>query len=183
MAENLRTLSYRKNSELIGTTKPADLDISGETSPEYQWAYSGIEGNVDVYGRLYTWWAATDNRLICPEGWHLPTDAEWTTLSSYLGGVINAWAKLRETNETHWMAGSTMNTATNETGFTALPGGYRNEKFGFMGMNISGTWWSATQHDTDDAWYRSIDFNTDYFIRDYMAHTKKDGLSVRCIKD
>jgi uncharacterized protein (TIGR02145 family) len=182
MAKNLRTVSYR-NSELIGTTDPAALDISSEDMPKYVWAYSGLESNVDIYGRLYTWYAVTDSRSVCPIGWHLPTDSEWTALTNYLGGATNAWIKLRESGDAHWMAGTTMNTATNETGFTALPAGDRDEKFGFRNMSLQEAWWSATEHGDTEAWYRLIDFITDYLVQDYMAHTKKDGLSVRCLKD
>jgi uncharacterized protein (TIGR02145 family) len=183
MAENLRTARYSSNNDSIGTTIPANLDISGESMPKYQWAYDSNEINVDTYGRLYTWYAATDNRNICPAGWHLPTDEEWTTLINYLGGDFSAWAKLKETGETHWMIGSTFTTPTNESGFTALPGGHRNEKFGFLGKGIAGSWWSAKENSTSDAWYRTLDFNTDYVIRDYMAYTKKDAISIRCLKD
>ena len=83
MAENLKTTKYR-NGDLIGTTTPATLVIEGESTPKYQWAYDGNESNVATYGRLYTWYVATDSRNVCPIGWHVPTDAEWTTLTDYL---------------------------------------------------------------------------------------------------
>ena len=74
MTENLRTTRY-SNGDSIGTTT---LDISGESTPKYQWAYDGNESNVATYGRLYTWYAVTDSRNVCPVGWHVPSDAEWT---------------------------------------------------------------------------------------------------------
>jgi uncharacterized protein (TIGR02145 family) len=84
MVENLKTTKYR-NGDLIGTTNPATLDITGETSPKYQWPHDGNESNVATYyGRLYTWWAVTDSRNVCPTGWHVPSYAEWTTLTDYL---------------------------------------------------------------------------------------------------
>jgi uncharacterized protein (TIGR02145 family) len=101
MAEDLRTTRYR-NGDLIGTTSPSTLDISGESAPKYQWAYAGDEGNVATYGRLYTWHASTDNRSIAPVGWHVPTDAEWVTLTEFLGGEAAAQGKLKEAGTTHW---------------------------------------------------------------------------------
>src|SRR5688500_14669040 len=95
MAENLKTTKYR-NGDLIGTTIPATLDISSESAPKYQWAYNGEESIVATYGRLYTWYAVTDSRNVCPTGWHVPSDAEWTTLTTYLGGESVAGDKLKE---------------------------------------------------------------------------------------
>jgi len=119
MKENLKVTRYR-NGDIITPTNPATLDISGESAPKYQWAYNGDEGNVAVYGRLYTWYAATDLRNVCPSGWHLPTDTEWTTLTTFLGGFKVAGGKLKETGSAHWQSPST--GATNQSGFTALPG-------------------------------------------------------------
>jgi uncharacterized protein (TIGR02145 family) len=83
LTENLKTTKYR-NGDLIGTTTPAGLDIYDEVTPKYQWAYAGNEDNVATYGRLYTWYAITDTRNVCPTGWHVPSDAEWLTLENYL---------------------------------------------------------------------------------------------------
>ena len=77
MAENLRTTRYR-NGDAVGTTNAATLDIGSESAPKYQWAYAGDENNAAAYGRLYTWYAVTDDRNICPAGWHVPGDDEWS---------------------------------------------------------------------------------------------------------
>jgi uncharacterized protein (TIGR02145 family) len=114
MAENLRTTKYR-NGDFIGTTTPATLDISGESTPKYQWAYDGIESNVASYGRLYTWYAITDSRKVCPAGWHVPNSSEWNTLFAYLGGKRVAGGKMKETGSSHWLSPNT--GATNETGW------------------------------------------------------------------
>jgi uncharacterized protein (TIGR02145 family) len=114
------TIKYR-NGDIIGTTTPATLDISSETSPKYQWAYDGNESNVATYGRLYTWYAATDSRAVCPTGWHLPTDAEWTTLTTYLGGESVAGGKLKEAGTTHWNSPiQELTTAVDSQGFLAV---------------------------------------------------------------
>lgn len=95
MVENLKTTKYN-NGDFIGTTSPTTLNIEAESSPKYQWAYDSNENNVSTYGRLYTWFATTDSRNICPTGWHIPTDAEWTTLVNFLGGENEAGNNLNE---------------------------------------------------------------------------------------
>ena len=86
MAENLKTTKYN-NSDLIGTTTPAILDITAEAEPKYQWSYDSTESLVATYGRLYTSYAVSDSRRVCPTGWHIPTDEEWRILRDFLGGA------------------------------------------------------------------------------------------------
>jgi uncharacterized protein (TIGR02145 family) len=179
MVENLKTTRYR-NGELIGTTTPATLDISAESAPKYQWAYAGNESNVLTYGRLYTWYAATDSRGICPVGWHLPTDSEWTTLYTFLGGGSDVGGKLKETGTTHWLSPNA--GATNSSGFSALPGGHRNDVLTFSTLGDSGTWWSSTEYNTDYPWNRGMNCNFSNLYRDNRFN-KNSGLSVRCIRD
>lgn len=178
MAENLKTTKFR-NGDLIGTTAPATLDISSETTAEYQWAYNGDESNVTAYGRLYTRDAVTDSRNVCPTGWHVPSDAEWTALTDYLGGENVAGGKLKETNFTHWL--SPNRDATNETGFTALPDGWRGNYGGFYDIGSRGSWWSSSEYDTDGAWFLGLgsEFGNGYSSNGF----KWFGLSVRCLKD
>jgi uncharacterized protein (TIGR02145 family) len=177
MAENLKTTKYR-NGDLIGTTTPTTLDIQGESTPKYEWAYSGNESNVATYGRLYTWHTVTDNRIVCPTGWHVPTDADWTTLTDFLGGLNLAGGKLKETGTTHW---SDPNTgATNESGFSALPGGQRYNFGTFGNMGSYGRWWSSTEASITTGYYRSMSFN-DNLVYSY-SYVKQSGFSVRCIQ-
>jgi uncharacterized protein (TIGR02145 family) len=131
MKENLKVTKYRDGTA-IGTTTAS---IPNDSSSKYQWAYNGAESNVSTYGRLYTWYAATDSRGVCPSGWHLPTNAEWTTLITYLGESV-AGGKMKEAGTTHWISPNT--GATNSSGFTALPGGYRNGSAAFGSMGHSG---------------------------------------------
>ena len=177
MGENLKTTKYR-NGELIKTTSPVTKDIRVEASPQYQWAYDGRESNVAVYGRLYTWFTVTDSRGVCPIGWHVPTDAEWSTLTTFLGGEIVAYSKLKESGELHWI---NYDTGTNEIGFTALPGGLRNSKGSFDDMGSRGNWWSSTENGQADAWYRLMDCNFNSIYR--YLFLKRNGFSVRCIKN
>jgi uncharacterized protein (TIGR02145 family) len=177
MGENLKTTRYA-NGDLIGTTDPYNKDISSETDPEYQWAYNGNESNIATYGRLYTWYAVTDNRNVCPASWHSPSDAEWTILATYLGGVSVAGGKLKENGTLHWISPNT--GATNETGFTALPGGYRTASGTFSKIGEYAMWWSVTVSD-DLAWARYLLYNNNSVI--VGDDNKKYGYSIRCIKD
>jgi len=177
MAENLKTTKYR-NGDLIGTTTPATLDISGETTPKYQWTYDGNESNVATYGRLYTWYAVTDNRNVCPAGWHVPSDAEWTTLITFLGGIRVAGGKLKETGTTHWQSPNI--GATNESGFTALPSGGREANGTFGGVGDDGLWWSSSETSATIAYNRYMDYLG--FVSSSLG-SKQDGFSVRCLRD
>jgi uncharacterized protein (TIGR02145 family) len=180
MIENLKTTKYR-NGDLIGTTTPSTLDISSESTPKYQWAYNGEESNVAAYGRLYTWYAAIDSRNVCPTGWHMPTDADWTTLTTYLGGESGAGAKLKETGTAHWQSPNT--EATNVSGFTAVPGGFRSAD-GLIVFNSLGDyvyWWSSSELNADAAWIRFLYYTNSDAGR--IGAGKGNGISVRCLKD
>ena len=183
MKENLKTTKYR-NGDLIGTTSPATLDISLESTYKYQWAYNGDESNVNTYGRLYNCYAVTDTRNVCPVGWHVPTDAEWTTLTTYLGGENVAGGKLKEAGFTHRQ--SPNEGASNSSGFTAFPSGFRdgNGTYGYIGYIAN--WWSSSE-----LWRQpmfTIDFFElvyyDYsFVPRYIEENKQIGFSVRCLRD
>ncbi|OFY43216.1 MAG: hypothetical protein A2X18_09245 [Bacteroidetes bacterium GWF2_40_14] len=178
MGSNLKTTRYR-NNDLIGTTTPATLDISGESSPKYQWAYSGNEENVASYGRLYTWYVVNDSRNICPVGWHVPTNAEWTTLATFLGGLSVAGGKLKEAGTGHWQNPNL--GATNSSGFTALPGGYHSSLGFFDTIGYYGLWWSSTEITITNAGY--LNMGKDYVELFMSNYTKSYGFSVRCVKD
>jgi uncharacterized protein (TIGR02145 family) len=176
MVENLKTTKFN-NGDLIGTTTPANLDIIDEINPKYQWAYEGNESNVAIYGRLYTWYAITDARGVCPTGWQVASESDWTTLIDYLGGLSVAGGKLKETSSTHWNSPNT--GATNETGFTALPGGTRYDFFGYLG--VTAYFWSSTEYSSTNAWRFCISYDvTNVYKTNYF---KYNGHSIRCIKD
>ncbi len=156
---------------------------SNSTAYYYVYGYNGSDvataeatSNYTTYGVLYNWPAA---QSACPSGWHLPSDAEWTTLSDYLGGISYAGGKLKEAGTAHWNSPNT--GATNESGFTALPGGYRSSRGTFYGIGNYGYWWSSTQLDTTNAWTRALSFS---YSHDYRGdYDKGDGFSVRCMRD
>ena len=178
MAENLKTTKY-SNGNLIGTTIPATLDVHLESSPKYQWVYDGNESNVSTYGRLYTWYAVTDSRNVCPTGWHLPNNAEWTTLTTYLGGESVAGGKLKETGTTHWLSPNT--GATNESGYSALPGGGRDGYGGFFDIGRNGGMWSSDDFNINSGWYLYLYNDGNNVNR--PSDSKSNGYSVRCLKD
>jgi uncharacterized protein (TIGR02145 family) len=177
MAENLKSTHYANGDPIPdGTGK---VDISGETEPKYWFAYTDDTNNVSTYGRLYTWHTITDDRNVCPVGWHVSTDAEWTTLQNYLGGSSNAGGKMKETGTTHWTSPNT--GATNESGFTAFPSGYRRRNGDFYGINEYGNWWSATEFTATLGWSWALYYNGVFIAR--HDSDKKYAFSVRCIKD
>ena len=180
MAENLKTTKYN-NGDLIGTTTPATLDIHSETNQKYQWAYDGNESNVATYGRLYTWYAITDSRKVCPTGWHIPDNAEWAKLIDYLDGAGTAGSKLKEVGTKHWF--SQNEDAIDEYGFTALPGGGRSWNGIFESIGISGYWWSSSAGDKDNFYgcYQALRFNESLMNSFYIW--AYDAFSVRCIKN
>jgi uncharacterized protein (TIGR02145 family) len=179
MAENLKTTKY-STGDLIGTTSPATLNIISEITPRYQWAYAGNEDNVSVYGRLYTGYAITDNRNVCPAGWHVPSRTEWLIMSEYLGGESVTGNKLKETGQVHWSSPNM--AATNKTGFTALPGGFRSFDgvFGYIGAYGS---FNSTTEDTlhpGNTFYCSLSNNLTTI---FWWGSMYNGISVRCIKN
>jgi uncharacterized protein (TIGR02145 family) len=143
------------------------------------WAGSTPKYYMSTYGAFYNWYTVNTGRL-CPNGWHVPADTEWATLTTYLGGESVAGGKLKEIGATHWASPNT--SATNESGFTALPNGWLSYSTGKIGdLSSSGYWWSSTVYGSLRAWGRQITYNMANVTR---LHTDwKDGFSVRCIKD
>jgi len=177
MAENLKTTKYQNGDpipQVLENTAWGALKTGACC-----WYNNDVKTNKGVYGVLYNWAAINDNRDIAPKEWHIPSDTEWTILTKFLGGKAMAGGKLKETFTGHW---SDPNTgATNSTGFTALPAGFRNNSGAFANAGVIGGWWSTTEYTKSVAWYRYVDYNTSNF---YSVSTyKTSGFSVRCVKD
>ena len=180
MKENLKTTRY-SNGDLIGTTNPSTLDITSEVSPKYQWAAGNNESNVATYGRFYTWFVATDSRNVCPSGWHVPSDTEWERLKIYLGATLVAGGKIKETGTLHWQTPNT--GATNETGFTAVPAGYRFIDGSFVSLTVTCYFWS-TSPDPAISEYglgQGLHYNDNILLRG--GHEKINGMTIRCLKN
>jgi uncharacterized protein (TIGR02145 family) len=141
--------------------------------------YGNIPDSSATYGRLYNWYAVADSHNLCPEGWHIPDDAEWAKLIEVLGGGGIAGGKLKETGIVHWI--SPNNFATNQSGFTALPGGDRNYDGVFNGIGVYAAWWSSTEADATKA--SSYGVHTNYSIVINPHFSKNDGDYVRCVKN
>jgi uncharacterized protein (TIGR02145 family) len=153
------------------------------TTPGYSWYRNDETTYKSTYGALYNWFtvdaASNGGKNVRPVGWHVPGDSEWTTLTTFLGGDAAAGDKLKETGITHWLSPST--EPTNETGFTALPGGYRVTEGLYGSVGNEGKWWSSTMYNGPIAWYRYMYFNISYVGRD--GSYKPYGLSIRCLRD
>jgi len=187
MMENLKVTHYRNGDPIPNVTDNAAWE--GLTTGAYC-AYNNDPLNVATYGRLYNWYAVDDSRNIAPEGWHVPSDAELKQLEMYLGmsqaeadaiGLrgTDEGGKLKEAGTTHWIAPNT--GATNESGFTALPGGLRSYDGTFYSMGYLAYFWSSTEGSSNYAWSRYLScYSSQVYRYDY---SKPYGFSVRCVRD
>jgi uncharacterized protein (TIGR02145 family) len=175
LKENLKTIRYNDGTNIPLVTDNAAWSVLN--SPAYCW-YNNDIGNKNTYGALYNWYAVNTSKL-CPTGWHVPSDAEWTQLTNYLGGEGVAGGKIKETGTTHWESPNT--GATNESGFTALPAGIRGLDGTFHSIWRYSDWWSATVMASNAAFCRQISFSS-YEVSSSGAN-KEAGFSVRCLKD
>jgi uncharacterized protein (TIGR02145 family) len=176
MQENLKTTKYNDYISIPLVTNAGEW--SGLSYPGYCYYNNDITTYNAAYGALYNWYAVNSAKL-CPSGWHVPSDTEWTTLADYLGGKSIAGGKLKDATTTHWIGPNT--GATNETGFTALPGGYRTTGGSFDYIGSIGFWWSATENSFSLSLFCNL-FNIDSQIFT-DTYSKVGGFSVRCLKD
>lgn len=189
MAENLRTTHYANGTAIPLVNTHQGWETMPVTSKAYCW-YNDDITNKKSYGALYTWAAAMNDAAsstanpsgiqgVCPTGWHLPSADEWTQLANHLNGDNVAGGKLKEVGIMHWISPNA--GATNETGFTALPGGNRNKVGGFLNIGKYGFWWTASENQSDYAWYRHMSF--DEIKLGVGGDSMQNGFSVRCVKD
>ena len=172
ISENLKTTKYNDGTSIPLITN--NTDWSNATAPAYCWYNNDQAAYGNTYGALYNLYVVNTAKL-CPTGWHVPTDTEWTTLTTSLGGYSVAGGKLKESGFAHW---SNLNTdATNESGFTALPGGYCLYNGFFYDLGNSGLWWSATSNIAQELTSGSSEIVT------VVGYNYKYGLSVRCVRD
>ena len=190
---NLDVTTYRDGTPIPQVTDPS------------QWAnlttgawcyYNNDPANGAVYGKLYNWYAVagihdndpnTPNKVLAPTGWHIPTDAEWSTLINYLDQTANggqnipnvAGGKMKSAGTTLWVSPNT--GATNISGFTGLPGGTFGGNNTFYGINTNGNWWTSTEINGSEAWYRYINYDNTNAARHFA--NKTFGHSVRCVRD
>jgi len=150
-----------------------------------KYCYDNDPANCEAYGGLYQWnemmeYSTTPGvQGICPDDWHLPTDAEWNILTDFLGGLDVAGGKMKETGTVHWASPNT--GATNESWFAALPGGYRNESGYFQGILLHANFHSSSETSRGIAWYRRLYYNYDNAY--HQSYYKVCSYSVRCLQD
>jgi uncharacterized protein (TIGR02145 family) len=187
MMENLKVTHYRNGDPIPNVTE--DGPWSGISTGAYC-DYDNDPANAEIYGRLYNWFAVDDARNIAPEGWHVPSDAEWKQLEMYLGmsqaeADGTGWrgtdegGMLKETCITHWNPPNT--GATNESGFSALPAGSRYAYGYYRNMGSYAAFWCSTGHHSHAAWFRLLAYDNSQIGLD--SHGRVYGMSVRCVRD
>ncbi len=174
MAENLKTTKYSDGSDILNVT---DTIWGYINTPAYCWYDNEQTTYGSIYGALYNWYTVETGNL-CPTGWHVPSHEEWTTFTNYLGGSNGAGGKLKESGSMHWNSPNT--GATNETGFTGLPGGVRGSDGYFYNVGYICVFWSSTEFD-NKAWVRKMMFNNGNI--DSQTQSEPYGLSVRCLRN
>jgi uncharacterized protein (TIGR02145 family) len=175
-AESLKTTHFNDGSSIPLIEN--DNSWINSTKPAYCWYNNKDSAGKAIYGALYNWYTVNSEKL-CPIGWHIPTDEEWTALTNFLGGEEIAANKLKEAGTKHWKGSNS--GATNETFFTALPGGARDIDGQFYELGNSGAWWTSSPYSTNKALYRFMESSSGEVTTDF--YYRMAGLSVRCIKD
>lgn len=194
MVENLRTTKYR-NGVLIGTTPTLDTNILNEITPKYQWANNGDESSIATYGRLYTWYAVNDSRGLAPNGWHITTNTDWTTLLNYLMANGYNYDKTTSDNKvaqslasnSGWMTSSIIGSPgydmskNNSTGLSMYPtaGRFNN---GFYSNGFQFAAWTQTEYDSSNALYIQFNNNGTSLLMQ-LPSNKCFGCAVRCVMD
>ena len=172
-SQNLDVTTYR-NGDVIPQVQDASAWASLETGA---WCYYGNDAsNGTKYGKLYNWYAVNDKRGLAPKGYHIPSDAEWTVLTDYLGGELAAGSKMK--SSTGWDSNG---NGTNSSGFAGFPGGYRYYDGTFDDVGSYGYWWSATENSSYFAWYRYLSYDNGS-VSSYYDY-RRSAFSVRCLGD
>jgi uncharacterized protein (TIGR02145 family) len=177
MVENLRARTYRNGVVIPEVTDAATW--GGLTTGASCWYNNDSATYACPFGRLYNWYAVASSNNVCPTGWHVPTDAEWTTLENQLGGSSIAGGKMKSTGTLYWQSPNT--SADNSSGFSGLAGGSRNNNGAFGNFGYDGYWWSSSENNTYSALSRLMNYNNG---NTYSTNANKSvGFSVRCMRD
>ena len=177
-AKNLDVSTYRNGDIIPQVTDPTQWQSLTTAAWCY---YNNDPANEAIYGKLYNWYAVNDPRGLAPIGWHIPSDTEWATLISCLGGSNVASGKLKEAGTSHWL--NPNGDATNSSGFTGLPGGLLGNGGNFFYLGTHGYWWSSTEREDNstNAWSYILRYDDGTIYR--FDDRKEYGYSVRCIRD
>ena len=192
MAENLKTTTYQNGVPIPKVTN--DADWMNLTTGAYAWYGNAISWK-DPYGALYNWFTTVDANGLCPTGWHVPTNDEWTVLTDFIGGTSIPYGnELKSCRKVNSPLGEGCNTSehprwdehnthygTDDYGFSGLPGGYRYLDGIFFNIGGDGLWWSSTANTSTKAWDRDLDYDRGFVGKgDYP---KRAGFSIRCVRD
>jgi len=175
MSVNLNVSTFRNGDPIPQAKTDEEWKKAGDNEQPAWCYYDNDPANGAKYGKLYNWYAVIDPRGLAPEGWHVPSDAEWTKLTDFLGGEV-AGTKMKSTSG--WAENG---NGTNTSGFSGLPGGYRYYNGSFDDVGGDGNWWSSTEDLTGNAWYRYLNYLNGNVYR--YDSNKKNGFSVRCLRD
>jgi uncharacterized protein (TIGR02145 family) len=175
MVENLRVTHYRNGDPILNYSDP--VGWSNQTAGAYC-NYNNELGNAATYGRIYNWYVVSESRNICPEGWHIPSEAEWNQMVNYLGGNVAAVNAIKQTGSAYW---GNNNPGTNSSGFSALPGGVRSSSGNFSELNNKAAWWVTCEICINNGKLTYIN-SADNKVYNSGA-SKKSGCSIRLIKD
>lgn len=192
MAENLKTTTYRNETPVPNVT--GNSSWSSLTTGAYAWYDNNISWK-ESYGALYNWFAVIDPNGLCPSGWHVPTNDEWTILTDFIGGTVAPYGnELKSCRQVNSPLGEACNTAehprwyqhgthygTDDHWFSGLPGGSRHFLGNFVTLSYIGSFWSSTGGSPDNAWLRGLNYNDGSI--DVFGFYKKNGYSVRCLRD
>ena len=176
MTYNLDVTNFRNGEEIPEVKSLEEWRAAGEKQQAAWCYYDNDTSNGAKYGKLYNWYAVNDPRGLAPEGWHVPTDQEWTVLSTFLGDDV-AGEKMKSSSG--W---SDNGNGNNSNGFLGLPGGYRDDNGYFGNVGYNGYWWGASEYDEANAWYRILSNYDSSFYRDCSFY-KSFGFSVRCVRN
>jgi uncharacterized protein (TIGR02145 family) len=175
--KNLNVATFRNGDPIPEAKTDEEWEAAGDNKQPAWCYYENNTANGTKYGKLYNWYAVNDARGLAPMGWHVPTDQEWTVLSTFLGGQDVAGKKMKSTSG--W---NDANNGTNSSGFSGLPGGDRDGGGDFSGVGEYGNWWSASEYVVTNAWNRELYADgLSYLGR--ATYYKYIGFSVRCVKD
>ena len=177
MTKNLDVATYRNGDPIPKVTGTAEW--AALTTGAYCYYNNDSATYAAIYGKLYNWYAVNDPRGLAPEGWHVPTDFEWTTLENCLGGASVAGGAMKETGTIHWTSPNT--GATNISGWAGLPGGIRFNFGTFDYIGANGYWWSSSETNPSYAYNRYLFYNDSYLVRSF--DWKQRGFSVRCLRN
>jgi uncharacterized protein (TIGR02145 family) len=179
MVENLNVDRFRNGDPIWEAKSDEEWEEAGDNGKPAWCYYDNNPENGARYGKLYNWFAVSDPRGLAPEGWKIPSDEDWSSLTLFLGGGVRAGEKLKFTDFWAENDGESGN-GTNESGFTGLPGGERHLNGSFRTIEKFGYWWSSTENNKFTALHRQLYYNRDKMDRDFIS--KKGGASVRCLR-